>query len=68
MKRRYSRLLGALAVAAMGTLMESGCYIGTQPDEGNNCWFLCEATENPQTPAVNDTPQALWPAASGQPA
>ena len=69
MKRRYSRLLAVLAVAAMGTVMESSCSVGEPADTGDNCWFICDkSTEKSQAPPLTDTPLRLSQAVSGKPA
>jgi len=65
MKRRYSRVLAALAAATMGMAMETTCYIDEDPDD-DNCLFCCDrSTEKAQTPPLTDTPLPLSQAPSG---
>lgn len=54
MKRQFSGWLAALAAATMGTLLDSSCTIGNPPDQGNDCWFICKAIEEPQANSLSD--------------
>ena len=69
MRRRYSRILAVLAVAAMGTIMENSCTIGNRPDENPECLLFCDkSAEKSQTPPLTDASLSLSQAASGKPA
>jgi len=54
MKRRFLRGLAVLAAATMGTLLDTSCTTGDPPDQGDNCWFICRAIEEPQATPVSD--------------
>lgn len=50
MKRRYLRLLAVLAAASMGTVLDISCTTGDPPDQGDHCWFFCNAAEDSKAP------------------
>ncbi len=67
MRRRYSRVLMALAAATTATVLGSGsCSFGT-PD-GNHCWFICKVTEKAQPTPSSDGPLSESQAAAVEPA
>ncbi len=55
MKQKYTRLLAVITAGLMGSMLEISCSTGDLPDEGDHCWFFCQATEKGNTPEVSVT-------------